>query len=84
MRPLVGRSKPAIMRSVVVLPQPDGPTIVKNSPGGMCRSMLSTAVTSPKSFVSVLEPDFTVSPRSIATSPNVAASEASLAPAKRL
>ena len=35
MRPLVGRSKPAIMRSVVVLPQPDGPTIVKNSPGGI-------------------------------------------------
>ena len=32
MRPLVGRSKPAIMRSVVVLPQPDGPSIVKNSP----------------------------------------------------
>ena len=43
MRPLVGRSNPAIMRSVVVLPQPDGPTIVKNSPGGMNRSMPSTA-----------------------------------------
>ena len=25
------------MRSVVVLPQPDGPTIVKNSPGGMLK-----------------------------------------------
>ena len=46
MRPLVGRSKPAIIRSVVVLPQPDGPTIVKNSPGGMSRSMPSTATTS--------------------------------------
>ena len=34
-RPLVGRSKPAIIRSVVVLPQPDGPSSVKNSPGGI-------------------------------------------------
>ena len=32
MRPLVGCSKPAIIRSVVVLPQPDGPSIEKNSP----------------------------------------------------
>ena len=31
-RPLVGSSKPAIMRSVVVLPDPDGPSIEKNSP----------------------------------------------------
>ena len=30
--PVVGRSKPAIRRSVVVLPEPDGPSIVKNSP----------------------------------------------------
>ena len=28
----MGCSKPAIMRSVVVLPQPDGPSIEKNSP----------------------------------------------------
>ena len=40
------------MRRVVVLPQPDGPSSVKNSPGGMCRSMPSTATTSPKAFVS--------------------------------
>ena len=33
MRPLSGRSKPAIRRSVVVLPQPDGPSSEKNSPG---------------------------------------------------
>ena len=33
--PEVGCSKPAIMRSVVVLPQPDGPSIEKNSPAGI-------------------------------------------------
>ena len=32
MRPEVGNSSPAIMRSVVVLPQPDGPSRQKNSP----------------------------------------------------
>ena len=30
--PVVGFSKPAIMRSIVVLPQPDGPSSVTNSP----------------------------------------------------
>ena len=50
--PASGRSKPAIMRSVVVLPQPDGPTIEKNSPPGMSSEMSSTAATSPKRFVS--------------------------------
>ena len=30
--PLVGRSKPPIIRRVVVLPQPDGPRSEKNSP----------------------------------------------------
>ena len=30
--PLVGSSKPAIIRSVVVLPEPEGPSMVKNSP----------------------------------------------------
>ena len=32
--PEVGSSKPAIIRSVVVLPQPEGPSSEKNSPGG--------------------------------------------------
>ena len=32
MRPGSGCSKPAIIRSVVVLPEPDGPSSVKNSP----------------------------------------------------
>ena len=34
-RPVSGRSNPAIIRSVVVLPQPDGPSSEKNSP---CRN----------------------------------------------
>ena len=43
----MGRSKPAIIRSVVVLPHPDGPSIEKNSPPGICRLMPSTAASSP-------------------------------------
>ena len=46
--PSVGNSKPAIMRSNVVLPQPDGPSSTKNSPAMMSRLTLSTAVTLPK------------------------------------
>src|SRR6185437_8442104 len=45
--PLSGCSKPAIIRSVVVLPEPDGPSSVKNSPAATFRSTLSTATTSP-------------------------------------
>ena len=33
--PAVGSSKPAIIRIVVVLPQPDGPSSEKNSPSAM-------------------------------------------------
>ena len=44
-RPSVGSSKPAIIRSVVVLPEPDGPSIEKNSPSRTSRSMPSTATT---------------------------------------
>lgn len=46
-KPLVGSSKPAIIRSVVVLPEPEGPSIVKNSPGATSRSIPATATTSP-------------------------------------
>ena len=35
MRPASGSSKPAMRRSVVVLPEPDGPSSVKNSPRAM-------------------------------------------------
>src|SRR6476646_6785485 len=46
-RPAAGRSNPAITRSVVVLPEPDGPRSVKNSPAAMSRSTPATATTSP-------------------------------------
>ena len=42
-RPSVGSSKPAIIRRVVVLPEPDGPSIEKNSPSRTSRSTWSTA-----------------------------------------
>src|SRR5437773_6830145 len=44
--PSVMSSKPAIMRSVVVLPQPEGPTSTTNSLSAMSRSMPRTAGTS--------------------------------------
>ncbi len=47
MLPSVGNSRPAIMRSVVVLPHPDGPSSEKNSPSAMERWSSSTATTSP-------------------------------------
>src|SRR4051812_42864100 len=50
MRPDVGASKPPIMRSVVVLPQPDGPSRLKNSPLTTSRSMWSTATVSPNAL----------------------------------
>ena len=49
--PALGSSKPAIIRSVVVLPQPEGPSSVKNCPSGMSRSISRTAVKSPNFFV---------------------------------
>ena len=45
--PLVMDSSPAIIRSSVDLPQPDGPTRTMNSPSAMSRSMPLTASTSP-------------------------------------
>src|SRR4051812_42499588 len=41
--PASGCRKPAIRLSVVDFPQPDGPSSVKNSPGGTARSIPSTA-----------------------------------------
>src|SRR5438105_9429066 len=45
--PDVGVSRPAIMRSNVVLPQPDGPNSTRNSPSSVAKSTPSTARTSP-------------------------------------
>src|SRR6267143_1224939 len=52
MRPWSGVSKPAIMRKVVVLPQPDGPRRAKNSPGATARSMRSTTRVLPSKLFS--------------------------------
>jgi hypothetical protein len=46
--PAVGRSKPPIMRKSVVLPQPEGPRRVKNSPASIASETPSTATKSPK------------------------------------
>src|SRR5215470_14725523 len=46
--PASSSQNPAIMRRRVVLPQPDGPSRVKNSPSATSRSTPSTARTLPK------------------------------------
>src|SRR5215203_4872759 len=46
-RPAVGGTKPATMRSVVVLPQPEGPSSATISPCATSRSTRSTAVEAP-------------------------------------
>src|SRR5687767_3600397 len=43
-RPAVGSSSPATIRSVVVLPHPDGPSSAKNEPAGIVRFSSSIAV----------------------------------------
>src|SRR3954449_8138715 len=51
MVPSVGSSKPPIMRSVVVLPHPDGPSRAKKLPRSISSDRSSTAVVSSKRFV---------------------------------
>src|SRR5690349_1118362 len=46
--PALGSWKPAIMRSVVVLPHPEGPSNVISSPGRTSRSTLRTTTISPR------------------------------------
>ncbi len=46
-RPASGVTKPATERSVVVLPHPDGPSSVKNSPGTMASETPSSARVAP-------------------------------------
>src|SRR5437867_6012932 len=50
-RPALGTSSPATTRSVVVLPQPDGPSRVRNAPGSRVRETSSTATVAPNRFV---------------------------------
>src|SRR6267154_2172703 len=45
-----GNSRPAIIRKVVVLPQPEGPSSTKNSPSRMVKLDSRTAMKSPKRF----------------------------------
>jgi hypothetical protein len=51
MSPLVGDSMPASIRSIVVLPDPDGPTMVNISPSRISRSTWSTALCPEKVLV---------------------------------
>jgi hypothetical protein len=46
-RPEVGISSPAIMRRIVVLPQPDGPSRVTSDLGAIENETSRTAATSP-------------------------------------
>ena len=48
--PEVGVSRPEIMLRVVVLPQPDGPTMMRNSPSSIRRWTPATATADPKCF----------------------------------
>src|SRR5580692_9578208 len=48
--PLVGRSRPTIIRAIVVLPDPDSPTIASDRPGGIANETLSTATRLPNSL----------------------------------
>src|SRR5438309_8500653 len=52
-RPRSGVSNPAIIRKVVVLPHPEGPSIEKNEPAGISKETSFTATTSPKAFVTL-------------------------------
>ena len=49
-RPDVGCSKPAIILRMVVLPQPEGPSSVTNSPFSKPRLTFLTTVVAPKDF----------------------------------
>src|SRR5687767_850090 len=50
MRPALCTSSPAMMRSSVVLPQPEGPRKQTNSPLAMSRSMPDSALNAPNSL----------------------------------
>src|SRR5579872_4240467 len=52
--PLLGSVKPPIMRRMVVLPEPEGPRMVMNSPSRTARSMFSSTLFGPKDFLTAL------------------------------
>src|SRR3989337_748370 len=51
--PPVASSRPAMVRSKVDLPQPDGPTRTTNSPSSMVRSMPESTFTVPKTLLTL-------------------------------
>ena len=51
MEPELAISRPAIRRSVVVLPHPEGPSRVTRVPASMVKLMSATATTGPKALV---------------------------------
>src|SRR5256886_16862628 len=70
--PISGRRNPATRRSVVVLPQPDGPRSETSSPGSTRRSSPSSAARSPYRFVSPLIVTPGMGSRSVLRADNVA------------
>src|SRR6185437_12487158 len=59
-RPPSRGSRPASMRSAVVLPDPDGPTRTMNSPSLMSRSRASTAGGASFAYTRVADTNFTL------------------------
>src|SRR5712671_5549038 len=60
--PDVGRSRPAIERNVVVLPQPDGPSSVNSLPSGTSNETFCAALTAaPRSLAYSVNSDLTLS-----------------------
>ncbi len=57
MRPQLGSSSPAIMRNVVVLPQPEGPSMTKNEPSSTVKFEFLTAVKRSECLGNGLDPD---------------------------
>src|SRR5258708_1303485 len=62
--PMLGVSKPAIMRNVVVFPQPEGPTTITNSPSSTSRFRSSTATFELKDLVTLRSTIFAMDFRS--------------------
>src|ERR1700733_9163339 len=60
--PDTGRSRPAIERNVVVLPQPEGPSSVNNFPSGTSNETFCAALTTvPRSLAYSVKSDLTLS-----------------------
>ena len=80
----MGVSNPAIIRRHVVFPEPDGPSIEKNSPRRTSRFTPSTAATSPKRFTTDSSRTATSSPCGALTSAVLTADSATTVPLEDL